>query len=623
VALTLARRRIVRVGGALEDRTWNYRLEMLNGRLYRAAFAPFVLALAVAAFSLTGRPAPLRSTLAPDAFEGAQAFTELGTLARDFPDRRPGSSGDRRLAAYVASALRGLGGTAGGGFQVHTREFTAQTIDGERTLQTVVAQRPGSTGARPIVIVAHRDAAGHGARAELSGTAALLELARVFAARETKRTIVLVSTSGGSGGDAGAADFAANAAGPYDAAIVLGDLASRRSRKPFVVPFSDALGSAPLQLQLTVSDAIKQETGSDPGAPSGLGQLAHLALPLTVGEQGALDAAGIPAVLVQASGEPGPSAHAPVAAGRLEALGRSVLSAVDALDTGPELSPAMQAGLSIQRKTLPSWALRLLLGALLLPPLIVAADGLARARRRRLAIARWSLWTLMCAVPFLATAAFVIVLAAVGIVSAPGAPVPPAGLSFGGEAAATVGATLLAFALAWLVWPALIHRIGLRVRPSSDGAGVAMLLVLVPVAVVVWIVNPLASLLLLPALHTWLLIASPELRPRPPAAVLLVALGFVPLALLGAFYAAELGLGVGQAAWMGVMLLAGGHVGAAGVLLWSVALGCAAATLLLALSDAEESPPDDGEDLSEITIRGPLSYAGPGSLGGTESALRR
>ena len=43
--------------------------------------------------------------------------------------------------------------------------------------------------------------------AELSGTAALLELARVFAARETKRTIVLVSTSGGSGGDAGAAQL--------------------------------------------------------------------------------------------------------------------------------------------------------------------------------------------------------------------------------------------------------------------------------------------------------------------------------------------------------------------------------------------------------------------------------
>ena len=50
------------------------------------------------------------------------------------------------------------------------------------------------------MILAHRDAAdARLARRELSGTAALLELARVFAARETQRTIVLVSTSGGSG----------------------------------------------------------------------------------------------------------------------------------------------------------------------------------------------------------------------------------------------------------------------------------------------------------------------------------------------------------------------------------------------------------------------------------------
>ena len=90
---------------------------------------------------------------------------------------------------------------------MRTHRFQAQTIDGERTLSTVIAQRPGASGGAPIVIVAHRDAAApvrSAPEAELSGTAALLELARVFAARETQRTIILVSTSGGSGGDAGA-----------------------------------------------------------------------------------------------------------------------------------------------------------------------------------------------------------------------------------------------------------------------------------------------------------------------------------------------------------------------------------------------------------------------------------
>ncbi len=152
----------------------------------------------------------------------------------------------------MAQFLEGLGGTAGGGFSVHTRHFRAQTIDGERSLTTVIAQRPGSTSASPIVILAHRDAVAPGSRAEMSGTGALLELARVFATRETRRTIVLVSTSGGSGGDAGAADFAAHFNGPLDAAIVLGDLAGTDARKPFVVPFSDGFGSAPIELQRTL-----------------------------------------------------------------------------------------------------------------------------------------------------------------------------------------------------------------------------------------------------------------------------------------------------------------------------------------------------------------------------------
>lgn len=597
---------------------------MLNGRLYRAAFVPFVFALAIAAFSLTGRANPLRSTLAPDAFEGRPAFAELTGLAAEFPNRRPGSRGDQALAGHVARELRRLGGTAGGGFTVRTRRFTGQTIDGERQLTTIVAQRPGSTDAKPLVIVAHRDAAAGRARAELSATAALLELARVFAARETQRTIVLVSTSGGSGGDAGAADFAAGHSGPFDGAIVLGDLAGTRERKPFVVPYSDASGSAPVRLQRTVDSAITLETGSDPGAPSGIGQLAHLAFPLTVGEQGPLNAAGIGGVLVQVSGEHGPSSSDRVSAQRLEAFGRAVLSAVDALDSGADLPSGAQTGLLIQRKTIPAWAVRLLAAALLLPPLIVAADGLARARRRRQAVGRWSLWTLLCAVPFLGAALFAVLLGALGIIGAtPSAPLPPNALSFDGAAARAVLAVLLVFALAWLLWPMLLRRLGLSARPDSDGAGVGMLLVLLGVGVVVWALNPFAALLLLPAMHVWLLIVSPELRPRPPAALALVAIGLLPLVLLMAFYAHQLGLGPGRVAWMAVLLVAGGHIGAPAVLLWSVALGCATATAMLALTLGSSTSGPRDDDMKEVTIRGPLSYAGPGSLGGTESALRR
>jgi len=136
-------------------------------------------------------------------------------------------------------------------------------------------------------------------------------------------------------------------------------------------------------------------------------------------------------------------------------------------------------------------------------------------------------------------------------------------------------------------------------------------------------VNPFTALLLIPALHLWLLLASPELRPRRLGSLVLLVLGVVPLLLLMAFYARELGLGPGEVAWTAVLLVAGGQIGLGGALLWSVGLGCAAAAALVALGSPEPAAGATAPTESRVTIRGPISYAGPGSLGGTESALRR
>ena len=608
---------------------------MLNGRLYRAAFLPFLFALAVAAFALGSRPLPRTTTLAPDAFEGDRALSEAQSLAARYPDRRPGSPGEVGLARAVARTFRGLGGTAGGGFTVHVLHTQGQTIDGERRLETVVAERPGSTPEAPILIVAHRDAAGAGARGELSATASLLELARVFANRETKRTVVLASTSGGSGGDAGAQSLlagleAAGVHGPFDGAIVLGDLASTGLRTPIVVPYSDGLGSAPLTLARTVSDAIKRETGWEPGAPSTFGQLAHLAFPLAAGEQGVLDAQGLPTVLVQASGERGPSTGERVNAARLEGLGRGVLSAVDALDTAPDVPTTLQDGIVLGQKTMPAWALRLLIGTLLLPPLVAAADGLARLRRRRRRVGSWTLWTLACGLPFLCCAVFCWLLGRLGIIGAtPAAPVPDGALALDAAAVTGLVAVALTFVLSWMLLGALLRRLGASepvFRPDGESAGLPPVLLLSGLALLVWIGNPYTALLLLIAVHVWLLIAAPELRPRRSLALGLVALGFVPLVLLIAFYSHQLGYGLGRTAWEAALLVAGGHVGLGSALLWSLAFGCAAAVTMVA-ARARPQPGATGgvhhDERVEITIRGPLSYAGPGSLGGTESALRR
>ncbi len=628
-----------------------YGLGVLNGRIYRAALLPLLSAVVIAGFSLTGRTAPLTSDLTPQAFEGTRAFAFLQGLAKRFPDRGPGSADDQALAAYVAWTLRGLGNPAAGGFSVGAHSFRAQTVDGERTLTSVVAQRPGTTGEAPIVVLAHRDAAGRGADAELSGTAALLELARVLAAGETRRTIVLVSTSGGSGGNAGAADFAAHAGealggatgeagagSQIDAVLVLGDLAGTSLRPPLVGTLSDDPGSAPALLGSTVAAALAQQAGVEAGAPSTLAQLAHLVFPLPAGEQAPLDAHGLPAVLLGVGGERPAPANEPVSAARLEGFGRAALSAVYALDGGPEVSGSQpgggfEAGLPIQHKAIPEWALRLVVAALLAPALLVLGDGLARLRRRREAVGRWVAWALACALPFLAGALFAIGLGRLHAIPAPRPPASPAALPLDGPALEAVLATALVLVLAWLGWPALMRRLGLPRRPSTDDAAVlAPLLVLGALAVAVWVLAPLTALLLVLPLHLWLVWASP-LRPPPgrvPLGALgLVALGAAPLALLVAFYAAQLQLGPGGVAHTAVLLLAGGRVGVAGAVGWSVAFGCFAAVLLVALAPPPaERPwiggPDEGIGEREaVTVRGPLSYAGPGSLGGTESALRR
>ncbi len=597
---------------------------MLNARLYRVSLVPFLLALAIAAFSLQGRPAPLTTTLAPDAFQGAQALAELRSLAAAFPERRPGSAADDRLAAQIAQTFEGLGGTADGGFSVRVEHTDGQTIDGSRRLSLVIAERPGSVVAAPIVIVAHRDAAARTSAGELSATAVLVELARVFASRQTKRPIVLVSTSGGSGGDAGAMALASALHGPVAAAIVIGDVAAGRARRPMVIPFSDAFGSASLVLARTVAGAILQQTGSDPGAPSTLGQIAHLAFPLAPGEQGVLNAAGIPAVMVQASGERGPASAEPISGERLEGLGRAVLSSVDALDAAPDISSSAENGVVLQRKILPGWAVSLLVLTALLGPLVAVGDGLARARRRRLAVGRGTLWVLSCSLPFISCALLAYLLGALGILGAtPPIPALPEAMPFDAAAATATVAMVLTFALSWLLWVALVRRLGWGARPDGEVTGLAVLIVLLPVALIVWGGDAYTALLLLPATHLWLLLASPEIRPRRAGSLALVALGLAPLALLIAFYADQLGLGAGGAAWMAVMLLAGGHVGVLAAMLWSLALGSAAAAAIVALASPAEEPTSPASGAGRVTIRGPLTYAGPGSLGGTESALRR
>jgi hypothetical protein len=556
---------------------------VLDPRLYRAALAPILFALILAAFSLEDLPRPIRTTLAPDAFQAQRAFRDLRDMGARFPNRRAGDAADEALARRVAQELRGAGLPGGPRpFSVRLVRQEGETIDGERTLTNVIARRAGAAGGQ-IVVVAHRDAARRGSLAELSGTAALVELGRVLAAADVRRTITLVSTSGGSGGAAGAYALAGQLGGaPIDAVLVLGDMASARPHKPWVVSYSNGGGVAPMRLTRTVQDAVASGAGSDAGGPRAVTQWARMALPLTIGEQGELGRAGLPAVLLSASGERAPAARAAVSRDTLQRFGRAALRAVQALDAGPDIGGGPSRVIVTQRKVLPQWPVRLLVAALLLPALLVAVDGFARLRRRREPIARGLVWVLASAVPFLVALAFVFALAKTGLlVASPPAPVPKGAIPISGAALAS---TLLVFVLCWLVVrPFLIRMSGADRAPESLGNAGAMVVVLAALAAVTWLVNPYAAALMVPALHAWLLILAPGVRLRRGAAIALLVVGLLPIAGLVLADARSLGLGPVDSAWMALLLVAGGHFGfwtwLTGSLFAAVAIGVGAIAL--------------------------------------------
>ncbi len=585
---------------------------MLDPRIYRAGFLPILFALVLVGFSLREPPRPLATSLAPDAFDGAAAFAQLDALATAAPSRRPGSAGDRLVAQRVGATLRA------NGFRVGERTLTAQTADGSRTLETVVGQRAGFSNRR-ILVLAHRDALGRGARAELSGTAALMELARVLGGRTLQRTLVLASTSGGTAGLAAAEQLAAGYGppAPIDAVLVLGDLAGTRTERPFVVPWSSSTAVAPSQLRRTVESAVTTETGLRPGGVTPAVQLARLAFPLTLGEQGPFDAHGFGAVLLSAGGERAPAADAPVSQAQLTAFGRAALRSVTALDAGADV-PGSGPYLVLQQKLLPASSVRLLAIALMLPVLLAAVDAFARARRRGERVGMWLRWIAAAVAPFLLAALAALALRGFGLIdAAPGAPV--AGSAAAPDAAALV-VVLLVAAAAW-VWlrPRLARAARVHGDCASGGAATAVVLVLCAVALVVWLANAYASLLLVPALHLWLLTMAPETRVRRPIGLALWAAGLLPPLLVAYAYARQFGLDPVELAWMGTLLVAGGGLSLFAVVVWSVALACSACALAIVLRASSGAI----EQATPITVRGPKSYAGPGSLGGTESALRR
>ena len=128
---------------------------------------------------------------------------------------------------------------------------------------------------------------------------------------------------------------------------------------------------------------------------------------------------------------PCPHAGEAVTTARMRDFGRGVLRAVTAIDqAGPLDEQKVGAfargpdGIVTLRNVLPTWAVRMLIGALLLPALLTAIDAWFRARRRRLPVERWVLRLGLGALPVVLAWVWLRLLALTGALEVPAAQQP-------------------------------------------------------------------------------------------------------------------------------------------------------------------------------------------------------
>ena len=589
---------------------------MIEPRIYRAAFVPAVLAVVLAMFSLESRPPPLGQGLPADVvFAGQGAVTTTGTIVAAARDRRAGRPGDRRAARLVVDAFRSRG------FTVEVDRFERGGDD----LVNVIGRRAGSSR-RQIVVVAARDAAGvPDAAGSAADTAALMELARVFEGRPSNKTLVLASVDGSTLGEVGTDRLADRLDSPQlvDGVIVMSGLGEPGSERPSVIAWSGDTTSGGIGLQRTAAESIRQELGEVTPGASAVGQLARLAFPLGIGPQGVLIDRGYDAVRIAGAGELGGSGETPVDRvdpDRIGGLGRAALRTVTALDEGPPADRGPKTHITIVSQVMPGWAPSLLAIALIVPVLVAGIDAFARARRRGEPVTPWLVWVGAGALAFTIGLGLARALALTGAIEdPPEAPVAPDLYPLDVGAVAVVVAVAGVTAAAWAGLRFLAaRREPAAADPSAPGAAVATTLVLALAVLALWLVNPFAALLMIPALHLWTLATLVDPGPPRRARIAMVAAGLLLPALLALYVLVSLSLDPVSGAWYLMLLVTGGHVSMATTLVWAALAGVLGSAVAIVRSGRPEQ--DDPEPL--VSVRGPASYAGPGSLGGTESTLR-
>lgn len=529
---------------------------LLAPRLYRAAFAPALLALIVLAFSLQDPGRSVAPELTPPGFSAARAQVFASQAISNYGARESGSVDDARLAALVEARLEGVG------FRVIKESFRATTLHGRRTLTNVVGIRSGPSDRRLLVIASRDGSSGELERSGALETGILLELARVLEGRAFDHTIVLASVSGGVDGGLGAKQLLGELRGPFDAVIALRNVGAAQDGASVVIA-----GDSRMLPDERFSRTVRRITAlelrrvdSDPRS-SVAGQVVRMGFPLALGEQATMASAGISGVSVSPGGEPLEPPQVDVR-GQVRGVGLAALRVMTTMDRSFEPEPPSVAPLKVGGKLIPQWALILLIATLFFPLIVASIDAWARARRWRQPAQRGVLAPALAAGWLLVLGLLLRGVALSGVIDAP--PLAPDPLAISGVGATLVGVAALLLAVLGVLVAAASAR-----QATQKGGEAAFALWVVFTGLAVFAINPVTAGFLMLAMHLVILMLLTSAAPRRRQVAALALVGALPIALSVAYYAAVFELGLGELLRYAVLLEAGGFVS-----LSALAAGC-------------------------------------------------
>ncbi len=528
---------------------------------------------AIAAFSLGPRPAAAHLDARARRLRRPRAFAELQQPRRALPRHGgPGSAGDEALArACRAHAARPRRHRRRRLLGARRSTSKAQTIDGERTLDdrhrraARLDERDADRDRRPP----RRGGAAARARSCRARPRCSSSRACSPRARPSARSCSSPPAAAAAA-TPGAAEL--DSAQPARAAR-RGDRARRPrrrdARRPFVVPYSDGFGSAPAA---AAAHGRRRDQARGRPATRGAPSAARPARPPRLPARGRRTGRARRATGCRRCWCRSP-ANAALRRARRSARNGSKGSAApcsarSTRSTPPPTSPRRcRAGSCCSARRCPRGRCGCSSGTLLLPPLVAVADGLARCAAAAAAGRALDAVDaqLRAAVPRLRAVRLPARLARASSARPRRCRSCRARCRSTGPPRRRWWRSLLTFALALAAVgdARCAGSAGGRARIPRRG-GLSMLLVAASLGVLVWLGNPFTALLLLPALHLWLLLASPELRPRPDRRA---RAGSARRCCRWCCWSPSTptSSGSARAAWRGrrVLLIAGGHVGLA------------------------------------------------------------